>query len=703
MAERAGSSSSGGGQTMHTFTLEELLGGTNLKVRDWYLIDPELWYNEVEAPDDSVDATAAATYIARAIADYTEGRSGDDELFAEFCQDFKGWTEAMFERCPATYTKELKRIIRFKGVYTGPLNMTPSKAMVQLLSNEDPPQWPDDQFWRASFDTRTTAYRLQQRPMQDQHPVRLSGTPRTPRLATIRLPQRPSTQHAEQAADVIDSVESTQQHVESTRQYAEPTQQQVEPTQQRRQQRQVYNGRQPSEWYDSPQHHRGTPSYPQPPRTSIPPLPRSLTDDPYTAVPPPPFTNGKVEPTTITTFVKIWDRDKKYSGKPYDLLDDKLKIFYSVCFHADIQPDQFHAVFPRILTGRAEDYYIHFVDQQVDTFSVVYAKMKAHFDTDVNHSHYYTDWTTTKFHKVRRENADKTLPEVLEIMLDKLQLCQRALGYQYQGEYALRTTVITACRGVKELEFALFKPPISCEELFSDLRSSIENSLANPADVNLTDTGDDQYYLDRRYNNTGRGRGSYLNTSGSSSRRGGSSTRGAYQRSAIGFQDKRPATGFRDKKCFVCQKTGCWSTNHTLEERKQAKSQYLSVCEFNGHEPEFAAYLAAYEGAETDQSSMQSLSTATDEEELAVQWLTDAAFLHHVTGEDVYHRVPQVPSSMFLIEDRYTRQLYQGILPDSGAANMSTVGKEQFLALQSKDPTVIMDQSTAGNAQIKFG
>ncbi|EFQ89132.1 hypothetical protein PTT_14709, partial [Pyrenophora teres f. teres 0-1] len=53
--------------------------------------------------------------------------------------------------------------------------------------------------------------------------------------------------------------------------------------------------------------------------------------------------------------------------------------------------------------------------------------------------------------------------------------------------------------------------------------------------------------------------------------------------------------------------------------------------------------------------------------------------------------------------DRYTRSLYQGILPDTGAANVSTVGKEQYLALTREDPTVKIDTSTAGKASIKFG
>ncbi|EDU48780.1 conserved hypothetical protein [Pyrenophora tritici-repentis Pt-1C-BFP] len=266
----------------------------------------------------------------------------------------------------------------------------------------------------------------------------------------------------------------------------------------------------------------------------------------------------------------MWDREKKYTGKPYDLLDDKLKIFYSICYHADIQPDQFHAVFPRILEGRAQDYYLHFVDQRTDTFLTVYTKLKNHFDTDVNHSHYYADWTTTSFAKVHRENPDKTLHEVLDIMLDKLQLCQRALGQQYMGEYALRTTVITACRGVKEFAMALYRPSLECEVLFGDLRSSIENSLAMTTSVNFTEVDqDNQYYLDRRYNSNRRNRG------GS---RGG--TRGAFQKGEQSFDSSRGFKPRWKKKCFVCQKEGCWSTNHTDEERKTARAQFFSMLYF---------------------------------------------------------------------------------------------------------------------------
>ena len=239
--------------------------------------------------------------------------------------------------------------------------------------------------------------------------------------------------------------------------------------------------------------------------------PPDLTYDPYKTLPPRWCRNEKLNTNTITQFSKIWDNNKKYTRDAYDLLDDKIRIFFNICWQIDIQEGQFHAVFPRILTGRAEMFYIQYVDRN-DSFANAYMAIKNHFDHDVHHQHYYTDWTTTTFDRTRIENPDKDLHEVLQILLDKLQLCQRALGKNFEGEDALRTTVINACRGVPELEMALFKPATICEGLFADLRSAVETHLARQHTKQMlmgTETTKDQYYLDRRYTNSRRGRGQF--------------------------------------------------------------------------------------------------------------------------------------------------------------------------------------------------
>ncbi|KAF1968557.1 hypothetical protein BU23DRAFT_583217 [Bimuria novae-zelandiae CBS 107.79] len=55
------------------------------------------------------------------------------------------------------------------------------------------------------------------------------------------------------------------------------------------------------------------------------------------------------------------------------------------------------------------------------------------------------------------------------------------------------------------------------------------------------------------------------------------------------------------------------------------------------------------------------------------------------------------------IPDQYARSVYQGILPNTGVANVSTIGREQYLALTREDLIVTIDISTAGKASIKFG
>ena len=64
-----------------TLTLEECLEEINIRKKDWRFVDPKLWYNNVEAPNNKIDPIAATTYVARRIDDYTNGLVIDEELF----------------------------------------------------------------------------------------------------------------------------------------------------------------------------------------------------------------------------------------------------------------------------------------------------------------------------------------------------------------------------------------------------------------------------------------------------------------------------------------------------------------------------------------------------------------------------------------------------------------------------------------------
>jgi hypothetical protein len=101
------------------------------------------------------------------------------------------------------------------------------------------------------------------------------------------------------------------------------------------------------------------------------------------------------------------------------------------------------------------------------------------------------------------KHFDKILYEALDLLLNKLQLCQRALGKEFMGENALRTNVIRACRGVPELKQALFKSGRGCEKLFLDFRSFIQVELSEQQLFHLKEAAR-MNYIDRTYNNNRR-------------------------------------------------------------------------------------------------------------------------------------------------------------------------------------------------------
>ena len=58
---------------------------------------------------------------------------------------------------------------------------------------------------------------------------------------------------------------------------------------------------------------------------------------------------------------------------------------------------------------------------------------------------------------------------------------------------------------------------------------------------------------------------------------------------------------------------------------------------------------------------------------------------------------------LFTFDARYGADLFQGIMPDTGAAGVSTAGKTQVTALQQIQPSAVLDESAAGRHRIRFG
>ncbi|KAI1430907.1 hypothetical protein GGR50DRAFT_700807 [Xylaria sp. CBS 124048] len=304
---------------------------------------------------------------------------------------------------------------------------------------------------------------------------------------------------------------------------------------------------------------------------------------------------------TVAHFMKAWNREHNYTGKLYDVLEDKFRFFLDTCYTLGIRQSQFHAVFSLTLSGRAALYFIHEIPRQW-TFTDMYLALDCHFNTEQN------------------KNAGKTDLEVLQLLLDKLSLCQRALRQEYCGEHQLISTVHRACRNVPQLQHALFEPSYRFEDLASKLRTSIgthENLkgarqflMANDDD---SDYRPSQFYVDRHYHRSDKG-------------------------------------GIRTKN------------NGTPKPHRKLRK---------------------------------------DETEATIppSWL----ILKHRINPTITEELK--PSDAIFMLDHDSQVVFQGVMPDTGAARFSTAGKRQYEALLKEFPDFVtpLDLSRAAEANIRFG
>ncbi|KAI1101812.1 hypothetical protein F4804DRAFT_334941, partial [Jackrogersella minutella] len=196
------------------------------------------------------------------------------------------------------------------------------------------------------------------------------------------------------------------------------------------------------------------------------------------------------------------------------------------------------------------------------------------------------------------------------------------------------------------------------------------------------------------------------------------------------------------KKCFICNKLGCWSTNHPRSEQKDKRKTYKRYLQDLGQEDtdeKFATFLLDYEGVdvvsddteaeEENDPGYDAWFTSQDgnkdgstEAYTSTQYVTeygaingsqvanilaDQAYYHAVTHTNAFNVFPTTTKAhdkpeVFYLEDRYL-SVFQGIMPDTGAAGVSTGGKPQFQALQQLQPNLALDTSTAGNHGVRFG
>ncbi len=642
---------------------------TNIPQLD-FKVDEERWGDPFDPNDKDQQTTENISgYIAYVIMIYQSRRYKDNDLWEIFHEDFENFTIEIFSQAHRQALRDLRTHLENNGVWIRRVKGSSyAKVLKECLEEENPHEWTEQE----TRERNQSAHQSAAQPAQQSQVPQLQ-TPRTEQAAQTAVPPR-----------------RLQWHQQRT--------------------------------YETPQ----SPDQPQslPPFSSI-RQQRRPSHQPYGQFPIPEQGDKDDTPSKLLTdLMKIYNSDeRKYSGEEYDILDVKLQVFYDCCSKIGIPETHYHAAFSVMLKGRASNFYYDKIAGRSFDFKTMVNMTKTHFETEENHQKYLSEWRETTFHRTIAANPEKSRLDCFQIMVDKLQKIQRGLSKEYQYEHNLRDQIISACRGVEECNLALYKPANTFEGVCAELRSAIGTAVRSRDPTSAFEY--DHNWTDRTYGGRGRryDRG-YGQRGGSRGYRGSNQRNQERENFRGGHRGKYGES--RQKKCYVCGQMGCWSTKHSVEERQQAYNKFRQYAQHTvEHEitPQFyQSFLAQFEGVEgiPDNDSIGDVEQCLMEMEIdtenyltelgevngiqTVAILNDQSTLHAIIRKDPFNEpADSIETSAFTFDSRYSSDIFQGIMPDSGAAGVSTAGNPQFLALQKLDPRVQLDTSTAGDHKIRFG
>lgn len=336
----------------------------------------------------------------------------------------------------------------------------------------------------------------------------------------------------------------------------------------------------------------------------------------------------------------------KYSGSFDDNLERKLSIFDERCEQSGVAREDKRRAFSYMLSDVALQYYLDVIKPSTRSYPEIIVSLRKRFLTKERTLSLTREWEKINLKDFMSKNSDKTPKESLSLMISRIQELQGCLPHGFRKDDILMNKLLNACEGVESCRLARQKPASTVEGIIADLYTSI--STYQSPDLQIPSAN----LVDRH-------------------RRGPTNS---------------------NKKCFVCKRTGCWSTKHTREERmrslRKKKSFQAMMAELDENAvpaddleeilqnfESAAAFLT--EGHEEKNTPTESddttpgchitfCSDAKTSSEL-FSYLSESATMHALTTKTLH------PA-------RYTPEHFYGIMIDTGCSYASTSGHAQYQA-----------------------
>ncbi|RKF55086.1 putative glycosyl transferase [Golovinomyces cichoracearum] len=348
---------------------------------------------------------------------------------------------------------------------------------------------------------------------------------------------------------------------------------------------------------------------------------------------------------------KIYSEDNKYGGLPTESFIYKFSILIDLASKSEIPQDVLPTAFSTMLKGMALEYY---------------------YSCEEHRRNMLQEWNKISLRDMFHKNPSKEERLVFNEMVQTLRAMQRGLDREYHTDSALRNKIISACSNIPACSSAILQQTHSISALCNNIYAAIEyNETAIRAES--SDSVTSAYLTDRRFHE--RNQGSRQNTSHDQS----------------SHSSAPPSSG--PKKCFVCRQVGCWSTNHSHQERTKARARFTKAVK---------AYILEHDQSGDDENNIddtEALALEIDEYSIHEDRLKSNpncfyTSISKVTAQDAknhfqllanystYHTLTHdiLSSDYVLVENRYSSERSHGIMLDTGPSFSSVAGFGQVQA-----------------------
>ena len=141
----------------------------------------------------------------------------------------------------------------------------------------------------------------------------------------------------------------------------------------------------------------------------------------------------------------------------------------------------------------------------------------------------------------KQKNENKSMIDCLNILINELRHLQHGLSFELQNKTFMQNHLIIECEKMLTCQLTCYKHSFTLVDQITDLHTII--NVYEKSHRSKTEN----FFTDRRYRNDRKFQ-----------------SRKSSFRVFILYQSRSGlSTNRKKRKCFVCDKRNCWSTNHT--------------------------------------------------------------------------------------------------------------------------------------------